>query len=300
MKAKQTPKTKNPDRGVVILALGHAYWGRWAYNLAMSLKYTCPEVKISLLYAGSGITQIVDKSLFDKVKEVPAKYYSTDGRIQYLKAKTALYKLSPYGETIYLDADMVWLPKRSVMTLFNELNTDFTMANRSWMALESDNLTDAFGIWASPKHIKEVFKFKEGRFYNLSSEMIYFKRTKEVSKLFADAFKLFDDDSFNISRFFNGGMPDELPFTISMIKNKIYPHKDNYKPFYWESAEHLRLQGADLNNGFYAYSMGGHISHPMMKKTYNNLVQFYCNQFNQRFPFFWLDKRGWMPGRQNL
>lgn len=291
---------KAPNRGVVILALGHAYWGRWAYNLAMSLKYTCPEIKITLLYAGNGISQIVDRSLFDKVKKVPEKYYTTDGRVQYLKAKTALYELSPYGETICLDADMVWLPRRSVMTLFNELNVDFTMANRSWMALESKNLTDAFGIWASPKHIKEVFKFKEGRFYNLSSEMIYFKKTKEIKKLFADAFKLFDDDSFNISRFFNGGMPDELPFTISMIKNKIYPHKDNYKPFYWESAEHLRLEGADLNNGFYAYSMGGHMSHPAMKKIYNNYVQFYCNQFNQKSPFFWIDKRGWMPGRQNL
>lgn len=291
-------KKNQTNRGVIILALGHAYWGRWAYNLAMSLKYTCPEIKITLLYAGNGLTHIVDRSLFDKVIKVPSKYYTTNGRVQYLKAKTALYKLSPYDETIYLDADMVWLPKRSVMTLFNELNVDFTMANRSWMALESENLTDTFGVWASPKYIKDVFKFKEGRFYNLSSEMIYFKKTKEVSKLFSDAFKLFDAE-INIT-IFNGGMPDELPFTISMIKNNIYPHKDNYKPFYWESAEHLRLQGGDLNNGFYAYSMGGHISHPMMKKTYDNLVQFYCNQFNQISPFFWKDKRGWMPARQNL
>lgn len=293
-------KKETSDRGVTILVLGHAYWGRWAYNLAMSLKYTCPEIKISLLYSGDGINQIVDKSLFDKIIKVPSKYYLTDGRLLYLKVKTALNKLSPYKETIALDADMIWLPKKSIMSLFNELQSvDFTMANRSWMALESESLTDEFGVWASPKHIKEVFKFKEGRFYNLSSEMIYFKKTKEVNKLFADAFKLFDSE-VTLTRFFNGGMPDELPFTISMIKNKIYPHKDNYKPFYWESAEHLRLEGADLNNGFYAYSMGGHVSHPAVKKIYNNLVQFYCNQFSQRTPFFWHDKRGWMPARQNL
>ena len=162
-------KTVTHNRGVIILALGHAYWGRWAYNLAMSLKYTCPEIKITLLYCGNGITHIADRTLFDKVIEVPSKYYTTHGRVQYLKAKTALYKLSPYSETIYLDADMIWLPKKSIMKLFNELNVDFTMANRSWMALESENLTDTFGVWASPKHIKEVFKFKEGRFYNLSS-----------------------------------------------------------------------------------------------------------------------------------
>ncbi|PCJ57939.1 MAG: hypothetical protein COA65_08750 [Rhodospirillaceae bacterium] len=294
-------KTLKPlDKGVVILAMGNAYWGRWAYNLAMSLKYSSPEVKISLLYSGDGLNHIVDKSLFDKLIPVPPEHYTTDGRVQYLKAKTAIYKLSPYKETISLDADMVWLPKKSINDLFHELkDVEFTMANRSWMALESDLLTDAFGVWASPKHIKEVFNFKKGRFYNLSSEMIYFKKSKQISKLFSDASKLFDNESFNYT-YFNNGMPDELPFTISMIKNEIYPHKDNYKPFYWESAEHLRLQGADLNNGFYAYSMGGHISHPMMKRTYDNYVRFYCNQFNQRFPFFWKDKRGWMPGRQNL
>jgi len=117
--------------------------------------------------------------------------------------------------------------------------------------------------------------------------------------LFADAFRYFNNDKISY-KFFNNGMPDELPFTISMIKNKIYPHKDNYKPFYWEAAEHLKLQGADLHNRFYAYSMGGHIAHPIMVKTYNNLVQFYCKQFTQRFPEFWKDKRHWLPGRQTL
>lgn len=283
------------DKGIVILVLGHAYWGRWAYNLAMSLKYTCPEIKISLLYAENGISQIADRSLFDKLIRVPERYY-TNGK--YLKAKTALDKLTPYKETLCLDADTLWMPRRSVMDLFGELNVDFTMANRSFIGLD-DDMPDAFGVWASPNHIKEVFKFKEGKFYNLSSEMIYFKKTPKVGKLFADAFKIFDDQRINLNKFFYDGMPDELPFTISMIKNNLYPHADNYKPFYWEAAEHRQLKGAELYN-YYAYSMGGHIAHPIMKKTYDNLVQFYCKQFNQRHPFFWIDKRSWVSGRHNL
>ena len=287
------------NQGIIILALGHAYWGRWAYNLAMSIKYGSPDARITLLYCGDGKSQIQDTTLFDKMIEVPSKYYVTDGRIEYMKAKTALYKLSPYKETIYMDADVIWINSKTVDQLFDELkDVNFTMANRSWMNLNQDILPEEFGVWASPSHIKDYFGFKEGRFYNLSSEMIYFKKDKKVAKLFSDAFKLFDAE-FNFT-VFNGGMPDELPFTISMIKNKIYPHKDNYKPFYWDGAEHLRLEGADLNNGYYAYSMGGHISHPSMKKIYDNYVRFYGNQFNQRFPFFWKDKRGWMPARQNL
>ena len=287
-------------KGILILALGHAYWGRWAYNLAMSIKANDPEARITLLYAGRGKAQIHDTSLFDKMIEVPDKYYLTDGRTEYMKVKTALYKLTPYSETICLDADTIWINARPISALFTELeNVDFTMANRSWTNLESDIIRDEFGVWASPNHIKEYFKFKKGKFYNLSSEMIYFKKDKKVAKLFSDAIKLFDAPINHVT--FNGGMPDELPFTISMIKNDLYPHKDNYKPFYWEAAENppLRLQGADLK-AYYAYSMGGHMSHPVMKKTYDNFVKFYGRQFNVMHPYLWIDKRMWMPERSNL
>jgi len=268
-------KVKEPTKGVIILALGHAYWGRWAYNLAMSLKYSSPETNITLLYADRGRDQVSDTTLFDKILKVDPKYYLTDGRTEYMKVKTALYKLSPYDETIYLDADTIWLNKKSISLLFDELKgIDFTMANRSWLNLEDEFINDKFGVWASPKYIKDYFKFKEGKFYNLSSEMIYFKKEKEVGKLFADAFKLFDEP-LELNRLFNGGMPDELPFTISMIKNNLYPHIDNYTPIYWEAANSppLRLEASGLNP-YYGYSMGGHMSHPIMKKIYDNLVQY--------------------------
>ncbi|KKN74650.1 hypothetical protein LCGC14_0388520 [marine sediment metagenome] len=289
-------------RGIIILALGHAYWGRWAYNLAMSIKYTSPDAKITLLYAGDGKSQITDLTLFDKVLKVNPKYYLTDGRTEYMKAKTALYSLSPYDETIYMDADVIWLNKKPVNQLFEDLKAvDFTMANRSWLSLEEEWIGNEFGVWASPKYIKDYFKFKTGKFYNLSSEMIYFKKDKKVAKLFADAFKLFDEP-LELNMQFNLGMPDELPFTIAMIKNDMYPHQDNYKPFYWEAAQKppLRLEGAQLQQ-FYAYSMGGHMAHPIMKKTYDNYVKFYCKKFSVMTPYLWIDKRnGWMPGRSNL
>tara|TARA_Y100000310_G_scaffold72348_1_gene68391 strand:- start:257 stop:1123 length:867 start_codon:yes stop_codon:yes gene_type:complete len=287
-------------KGVIILALGHPYWGRWAYNLAMSLKFSTPEVNISLLYAGRGRDQIIDTTLFDKFIEVPEKYYTTNGRIEYVKAKTALYKLTPYKTTICLDADTIWINEKPIRDLFNELDgIDFTMANRSFMDLEEERITDEFGVWASPNYIKKKFNFTKGRFYNLSSEMIYFKKDKKVSKLFSDAFKIYDKPLEH--RIFNGGMPDELPFTISMIKNDIYPHIDNYVPFYWEAAQMppKRFTGGDLKP-YYAYSMGGHMAHPIMRKTYDNFVKFYSKHFNVMHPYLWTDKRAYMPERNNL
>ena len=289
-------------QGVVILALGHAYWGRWAYNLAMSIKFSSPKMPITLLYSDAGKTHIHDVTFFDKMIEIPPEHYTTNGRISYLRAKTCIYKLSPYKETVYLDADMIWLPQTPIDNLFDSLvDVDFTMANRGFMDLNDEDLSDTFGVWASPKHIKEVFNFKEGKFYNLSSEMIYFKKKKNIGKLFSDASKYYDDETYN-HVYFNGGMPDELPFTIAMIKNKIYPHIDNYLPVYWEAATNppRRLSGAELN-AFMAYSMGGHIPHPTMKKTYNNFVQFYYKKFQKQYPYFWISKsEGWMPDRKTL
>ena len=295
-------KVKSPSRGVLLMAMGNPNWGKMAVNLAMSLRYTYPDIKITLAQAGNGAAQLgaFGKTLFDRIIPIDEKYYTKEGRIEYLKAKLAMYKLSPYDETIFLDADMIWNPKRSIEGLFKELSkVDFTIANRGHMSLESENLSDEFGVWASPKKIKQVFKFKKGKYYNLSSEMVYFKKTKEVSALFADALKIYDKNTYRF-KLFNNAIPDELPLTISMIKNEIYPHKDNYKPIYWESAEHQHLEGGALYSAYWAYSMGGAFTETRMKKIYNNLVQYYCNQYSQRYPFKYVDKRSWMPGRHNL
>ncbi len=310
---KKENKEKSPSRGVLIMAMGNPNWGKLAVNLAMSLRFTSPDIKITLAQAGSGAAQIGEfgKTLFDKIIPIDQKYYTKLQRggenpiitTEYLKAKLAMYKLSPYDETIFLDADMVWCPKRPITDLFNELNkVDFAIANRSFTSLDKEGLGDDFGVWASPKKVKKLFKFKEGKYYNLSSEMVYFKKTKEVGKLFSDALKIYDRTDLHKAglKMFNGAIPDELPLTIAMIKNDLYPHKDSYLPIYWESAEHKHLEGGALFGSFWAYSMGGAFTENRMKKIYNNLVQYYCNQYSQRHPFKYIDKRSWMPGRHNL
>jgi len=240
--------SKENNKGVIIMAMGNPNWGKLAVNLAMSLRFTTPNIKITLAQCGNGASQIGEfgKTLFDKIIPIKKEYYTKEGRTEYLKAKLAMYKLSPYDETIFLDADMVWCPKRSINDLFVELkDVEFTIANRGHMSLESEKINDDFGVWASPKKIKKAFKFTKGKYYNLSSEMVYFKKSKEVGKLFSDALKIYDKNNYTY-KLFNGAQPDELPLIISMIKNDIYPHKDNYKPIYWESAEHRHLEGGGI------------------------------------------------------
>ena len=46
--------------------------------------------------------------------------------------------ISPFDETIFLDVDMIWNPKKKPEDLFEELNNpDFTMCNEGYVVLLS-------------------------------------------------------------------------------------------------------------------------------------------------------------------
>lgn len=288
---------KSKSKGVIIFALGSPYWGELAENLAMSIRFTS-DVPITLLVGDSGANHLQRQHLFDKIERISDKCYTTQGRLAYVKAKTHAVELSPYTKTILLDADMIWLPKRPIDELFYDV--DFTMANRSYRELDDPAMTPEFGVWIDPLSVKEAYKFKKGKFYNLSSEFILFKKTKEVRKLFKDAQKIFAKPKVYPKMLFQMGMPDELPFSISMIMNDLYPHRDNFLPFYWESAEGKQLEPALMHQSYYAYSMGGNMAGVGMKAFYDNLVKYYYSQAGQQFPPLWRDKIRAIPERSNV
>jgi hypothetical protein len=283
-------------KGILIVALGHVYYGRMALNLALSLRFTS-KVPIALAYNKSAITHIaghLDK--FDKLIEIPEKYYTKKGNTEYIKAKTHIYSLSPFDETIYLDADTLWLPKKSVDLVFKDLeNENLVIQCRGSVDLNSDNLHRK-SFWCNLKDYKEAYGAET--FYSLSSEFIYFKRCKEISKFFSDSVKIYDNLKIKHTMF-AGGIPDELIFNISMLQNKIKPSKVFYTPIYWEQAERKNLAPSRMHQEYYAYSVGGKISSSTEKKFYDNLSQFYGTQFGVHH-FKLKDKMSYLPERANI
>ena len=169
VKAKKTEKAKETTQGVILCAVGHHYWGKLAENLAMSLKSSCPELKITLAKAGN--VNIEMRNLFHKVVNIPENYYHIGEKQEMLMIKAYLDKLSPYDRTIYLDCDTLWLPQRSIDGLFKELKGNLiTMQNRSFQSIE--NPTKGFGVWAETQDVIDAYKFKQGKYYNLSTEFM--------------------------------------------------------------------------------------------------------------------------------
>src|SRR3990167_929155 len=184
----------NMNRGIILIAAGHPFYGRYAYNLALSLKSTAPDLPIALFYSGSGISHFNDgmKSVFDSISEIPTKYITRKGLTEYIKAKTALYDLSPFDETIYLDVDMIWLPQRSIYQIFNQLkDVYFTIKTRGSVSL-SDTIKPDHSWWANIEEVKSAYGFTSGKWLTLSSEFIYFKKGKAQKKFFDTAKKIYD------------------------------------------------------------------------------------------------------------
>jgi len=285
-------------KGILLISAGHPYYGKYAYQLAVSIKHQSPDVSISVITEGNGLNHLYpeQKKIFDQIIEADPKHYTskTLGIRDVFKIKTSLYDLTPYDTTLYLDADMLWLPKKNVEQLFDELkDIDFTMSNRGSMMIAF--APDDFIEWTKPSHLVDAYGFKDEMLYHLSSEFIYFKKTKDVKSLFDKTKKAFDYPKVNY-KLFGNNQPDELSFTIAMMQSKVYPHTSPFYPAYWENAQRKNMQAHEMYKEYYLCSFGGATSQQSVKTIYNNLAKYYLNNIGeQAFPL--QDKNKFLPDR---
>ena len=136
------------EKGILLIALGHPIYGKMAAALAASIKVAQTETPVVLYCNDKSVSRLMDgeKKLFDKMITMPEDYYIVNGVEKYLKAKTHIYDLSPFDETIFLDVDMIWNPKKKPEDLFEELkNLNFTMCNEGYV--------DFYGLIVTGKQI---------------------------------------------------------------------------------------------------------------------------------------------------
>jgi hypothetical protein len=231
-----------------------------------------------------------------------AEQYTVKGIFHPVFVKTQLAEITPFENTLYLDADMIWLPQRSVQELIDSLqDIDFTMANRGAVDLSRDNIGVGENHWCNLNELKEAYKIDKGQYWNLSSEMIWFKNTQDVAGRFTDAkfhYKTIKVDHVT----FAGGVPDELCFSLSMLKNiAIVPHKLHFTPIYWQQAESGKVYNpADVHAHYFAYSLGGNVQSKDIKMTYDNYLMYYVAKVGITNPLRCIDKREFSPLRTNI
>ena len=275
------------NKGILLLALGNPNYGKMAYNLALGLRYSKPDIKIAIVKEGISLSHLSDsqREIFDTIIECPSEYYS----LSYIQAKTFLYELTPFQQTLFLDADIIWSPYKSIDSFVN------SFTNKIQFSVRSKNTEgNGFSEWCDIKQVMSDFSLDY--YYDISSEVIWFEKCKEIKKVFVDAQKAYISPKL-VTKKFAGAKPDEPAFSIAIAKNKI-EMLCPFIPTYWSHAESKKyLSQKEIFEGYNAMSVGGAWNQANIKKIYNDTVKWYAFKYGVKTSYPLLDKKDYLKER---
>lgn len=289
------------EKGILICAYGHPYYGRLAFNLSATIKAVEPTMPIAVLATHRGIHHVseIQRRVFDQIIYLP------DGNEEGFGAKLHLADFTPFKATIFLDADMLWLPKKTPTMLFNELEgAEFTGITEGWYDIatgDRSNANDKYYFWAEPDEIKKVYRLKQGKIFQWRSEFLYFKNTPKVQRFFKRAQAIHKEPGVTVQRHFASHVPDELGINISAAINGIEPHQPKWSPAYWHKLHKDVLpQPASLFSNWYLISFGSNHASGSIKRIYNDITRAALNKLGLQHVFILHSKKEFMQSRQKI
>lgn len=278
-------------RGIVLIVTGHSLYGRYAYNLAISIK-AIEDFSITLMYTPSAIAHLSTEqieSAFDFFVALPPDAPKNTS------CKLLAGKYSPYEETLVLDVDMIWLPSKKPSDLFEE--TKGSVFTGITEGKESDMAKHYF-FWASLEEIKTSYQFK-AEVFQWRTEVMYFN--SEGKNILNRALEICQNPKLTTIKLFGEAVPDELGINIACAEFGIIPHAYKWQVSYWPPLHNNFIPApADLYEKYYLLSMGSNFVSGSVKKTYNTLMRAYCNKMKVQHMFDMESKRNYLPERAKI
>lgn len=289
------------NKGIITLAIKNPYYGRMAYNLAATIKAGNKDFPVAIIADADGLSHIssIQARLFDKI--IP--YETTD--LSGVRPKLEIDLLSPFDETIFIDADACFLFKNDPVDLFNEIPGDaFFSAITEGRYDVTNNKSEndkKYTFWADPKSIAEAYNISDGFIYQFRSELMYMKKGEELTKMMNFARDVYANPLVSYMNFV-GGIPDELAINISAAVNKIDPHVYQWSPSFWTGLHGIRIpeMGKMKEDGYYILSCGGGSSSSPLKKYYNRIVGAAMNRLGIQHVFPLMPKRDFIKERKTF
>jgi hypothetical protein len=193
------------SKGVLLIACGK-YYGKYAVNLATSIKYF-NSVNIHLCCDKEAYEQL-DIALFDSID------ICFENSIQdWCKVKTEINTYSPFDKTIYLDVDAIATKDISPMfDLLKDCSVYIPVVGEDCIWAKNEVASKHIGIEVKLKHVQ--------------TSLIYFDNSKE-SKEFFKSLKSFykkplKKESYNYLWGKKELHPDELYYSITLAFLKMY------------------------------------------------------------------------------
>lgn len=255
-------------RGILLIAFGHKSYGKWAYNMAHSLKHFNPEINIHLVYEPETAGGL-DLSLFTSKDERLFERLPS-GKIDVAGIKTRLPEFSPYDKTIYLDCDGIAL--KDISPLF-----ELPMYSQ---ALSAGKFTETLNYtWANKEYIWKHFGLNEDTVYpSIQSSIVVFGKDKDSKAFFKrlqENYKTPVPESEFTESWGNAGMqPDELYYSATFAQMGIVPDL-TLQPCYFPHTHTNKLK--EITDNHYILSMygAGALVRPFAKDFYDRLMHSY-------------------------
>lgn len=287
--------------GILLIAAGHKNYGQLARNLIYSIRQNS-SLPIHVLWYGDVYGELPHDLI--TVSELPEESRTKNGKANYFKPKTFIYDLSPFENTLFLDADMVLFDKPIDNLILDLINVEWTIQNRARVSLDEDysnpgKRRTAY-LWADINEVKEKYK---GKFlYSLHSECIWFKKSESNKRYFDRVKEIYENPPVRPSMF-AGDVADELAFGIACIEQDKLAHKEPFSPIYWWQLDMKKdgLQLHNLSEKYYGYSAGGndHSGKQVVADNYNILAEVAAKKFGNR-AFRLVPKRSYLPERKTM
>lgn len=253
------------------------------------------NIPVAVVHSERSLSHLSEqqRSIFDKLIPLPENIPVG------FAPKLYLNELTPFDETIFLDADMLWLPNKKPSELFNQFdNIQYTGITEGFVDLskmDTSTSNSGYHFWADVNEIKDVYKLKDGRIYQWRSEFIYFKKNKEVNKFFKQAQKINENPRLSTAMKFGTNYPDELAINISAAIHGFRPHADKWTPAYWHKVHNDQIPRS--MEGWYLISFGGNSTNGQVRKLYDNITKSALSRLGRQHVFSLFQKKQFLPER---
>lgn len=208
--------------GVVLMAFGKRAYYRMAFNMAVSIKYHSPDMRVALITEGRPLLAEHELKYFDTVIQMNRSDAYDGDKLNPGKAKTRIYKYLPYTHNIYLDVDGVAMQDLNPLMQLCRDNGSYYLTQ----VVGYHDITKGRDFqemqWAWADDIWEHFGLlKTDILPAINSSFAYIRKCDEAESLYGLISDNFDNPMTKLRMPWGATQPDELYTNVALAQMEV-------------------------------------------------------------------------------